>query len=190
MKKKILKLEDKVKRRNIQNIILNIVSTTGVISVALIAPGVLVAMNKIGLLPHERQKEFIYRSRKRLIQNGFVEFHEGKLRITEKGKDYLIKENMYAAIRNKSKKWDGKWRVLVFDIPEKRRFIRHKIRQALTSIGFMRLQDSVWVYPYNCEDFITLLKADFKIGKDVLYMVVEELEYDKPVRSYFGLDKK
>jgi DNA-binding transcriptional regulator PaaX len=38
---------------------------------------------------------------------------------------------------NKNKKWDGKWRVLIFDIPETRRFDRDNIRRALISIGFM-----------------------------------------------------
>ena len=57
------------------------------------------------------------------------------------------------------------------------------------NIGFMRLQDSVWIYPYDCEDLIALFKADSKIGKDILYMIVEALEYDEPVKSYFGFKK-
>ena len=189
MLEKTLKLEDKAKRRNIQNLILKVVAGAGVVSVALVAPGVLVAMNKFGLLPYKRQSESIGISRNRLLKKGCIEFYKGKLRITNKGKIYLARQDIYTETKNKNRRWDGKWRVLVFDIPEKRRFIRNQIRNALVSIGFMRLQDSVWVYPYNCEDFITLLKADFKIGKDVLYMIVEELEYDKPVRSYFGFDK-
>ena len=51
----------------------------------------------------------------------------------------------------------------------------------------MRLQDSVWVFPYDCEDFIALLKAELKIGAAVLYMVVEHIENDKHLRSHFGL---
>ena len=185
-----LTLEQKSKRRNIQNIILSVVANAGVIGVALVAPGVLGAMSKVGLLPHDRQNETIVNARRRLIKKGLVEFRGGNLQITERGRVHLIKESFYSRLENKKRKWDGKWRVLIFDIPEKRRFVRDMMRRALSTIGFMRLQDSVWIYPYNCEDFITLLKADFKIGKDVLYMIVEELEYDKPVRSYFGLNGK
>ena len=187
MTKKNLSLENKSRRRYIQSIILKVIATAGVLGVAMVAPGVLGAMSKTGLIPHERQKESILNSRKRLIKNGFIEFYNGKLRITKKGKDYLIRESIHSKTRNKNKRWDGKWRVLVFDIPEKRKSVRNQIRRALSSVGFMRLQNSVWIYPYNCEDFVTLLKADFKIGKDLLYMIVEELEYDKPVKSYFGL---
>jgi hypothetical protein len=48
----------------------------------------------------------------------------------------------------------------------------------------------VWLYPYDCEDVIVLLKADLKIGKDVLYMIVDELEFDQPYCRYFGLESR
>ena len=126
-----LTLEDRVKRRNIQNIILKVIATSGMIGVTLVAPGALGAMNKMGLLSHGRQKESIYRSRKRLIKKGFIEFYEGKLKITDKGKAHLVREDMYTATRNNKRRWDGKWRVLIFDIPEKKRFVRNQIRRAL-----------------------------------------------------------
>ena len=90
----------------------------------------------------------------------------------------------------KPKKWDEKWRLLIFDIPEKRRGMREKIRRTLLAIGFKRLQDSVWVYPYDCEDLIAFLKTDFKVGRDLLYLIIEELEGDKTLREKFGLPKK
>ena len=53
--------------------------------------------------------------------------------------------------------------------------------------GFIRLQDSVWVYPYDCEDLIALAKANFRIGFDVLYMIVERIERDTHLREHFAL---
>ena len=53
--------------------------------------------------------------------------------------------------------------------------------------GLLRLQDSVWVYPYDCEDIVTLLKTDFGIGKHLLYLIVDELENDKNLREDFNL---
>ena len=57
----------------------------------------------------------------------------------------------------------------------------------MREIGFVRLQDSVWVYPYDCEDFIALLKAELKIGRDVLYAIVDTIEHDKNLRQHFNL---
>ena len=75
----------------------------------------------------------------------------------------------------------------LFDIREGRKSLRERIQRTLRAIGFRRLQDSVWVYPHDCEDLITLLKSDFKIGKDVLYLVVDQLEYDAPLKAHFHL---
>ena len=181
----------KKKRADLKKIILRAVVVAGIIGVGLVAPNVLGAMKKLGMLPKKRQGEFINVSRDRLIANGFLKYVNGMLQITPNGEKYLLKETAYESLNDKkNKKWDGKWRVLIFDIPEKKKAIRERIRYTLTDIGFMRLQDSVWIYPYDCEDLITLLKADLKIGKDVLYMIVEELEYDQPVQSYFGFTEK
>jgi len=84
-------------------------------------------------------------------------------------------------------KWDKKWRVVIFDIPEKKRKARDQIRSVFISAGFYRLQDSVWVYPYDCEDIVGLLKTDIGVGKDLLYMIVDEIENDKHLRENFGL---
>ena len=87
----------------------------------------------------------------------------------------------------KKRKWDRCWRVVIFDVPERRKGVRDRLRHFMEGCGFVRLQDSVWIYPYDCEDLIALAKADFRIGADVLYMIVERLERDKYLREHFGL---
>lgn len=180
-------LENKSQRRNIRNIILETVSAAGVVGIAIVAPNVLLSMKRVGWLPHFRQKESINASRDKLIKRGMIELKDGKFKITNKGKLYLLKNTSYKNSKKKKEKWDGKWRVLIFDIPEHLRFIRDQIRATLVFIGFKRLQDSVWIYPYNCEDLVTLLKADLEIGKDLLYMIVDTLEDDEQIRDHFNL---
>ena len=90
-------------------------------------------------------------------------------------------------LQEKPKRWDGKWRVLIFDIPERKRNIRDYIRSTLVTLGFYHLQDSVWVCPYDREDFIAMLKVDLQIGKDVLYVIADRIEHDMPIRKYFEL---
>lgn len=187
-----MSLERKVRKSNIQRIILETVAVAGIVGLAVIAPNVLRAMKKLGLVTHKRQIESIKRAKENLIKRGMLEYKNNHLKITRGGRMYLLKCLSLGDNKelNKNKKWDGKWRVLIFDIPETRRFDRDNIRYALVSIGFMRLQDSVWVYPYNCEDLISLLKADTETEDDVLYMIVEALENDEEVKKYFGLNKK
>ena len=87
----------------------------------------------------------------------------------------------------KKRKWDRRWRVVIFDIPERRKNIRDRLRLFMNEYGFVRIQDSVWIYPYDCEDLIALAKANFRVGADVLYMIVERLERDKYLREHFKL---
>lgn len=112
---------------------------------------------------------------------------DGRLCLTRRGEALLRQWELRAQARKKPRKWDGKWRVLIFDIPERRKTLRSQIRRTLVEIGFVRLQDSVWVYPYDCEDFLMLLKADFRVGRELLYMIVDSLENDNHLRRSFGL---
>ncbi len=185
------KLEVQTKKRKqraaIKKIILNTVAVAGLLSVALVAPNVLGAMAKAGMLPHKQQKSVIDRSRERLLKHGFLKYIDGRLQLTDKGVAELQKLERANFSLKKPKKWDGLWRVLIFDVPESMRSTREKLRRTLRSVGFIRLQDSVWLYPYDCEDFVVLLKSDFKIGKNMLYLIVESMENDLPHKKHFGL---
>ena len=77
--------------------------------------------------------------------------------------------------------------MLVFDIPEYRKTLRDKVRRTLISIGFVRLQDSVWIYPYPCDDLIALLKSDFRVGKDLLYVIADSIENDTALKKRFSI---
>ena len=126
----------------------------------------------------------------RLVAKGLVVFVEkgGKryARITEKGKHMLDLETARMQVVKK-KRWDRRWRLVIFDIPERRRSVRIRLRKFMASCGFERLQDSVWTYPYDCEDLIALVKAEFRIGADALYLIVEQMEHDKHLREHFRL---
>jgi len=127
----------------------------------------------------------------RLLEIGLIYFEnssKGRLvRLTEKGEQKLRAFENYGFKFEKPPKWDGKWRILIFDIKINRNNTRDKLRRTLKAIGFVQLQKSVWVFPYDCEDLIILLKADFKVGKDVLYMIVDKIENDREIKKVFNL---
>lgn len=95
------------------------------------------------------KKSELARALKRLRENGFVDFvDDNKLifRLTDKGKDKAILANLLI----EDKKWDGKYRIVIFDIPEKRRVTRDILRAKLKGWGFIPWQQSVWVTKKNC----------------------------------------
>ncbi|MFA6278483.1 MAG: hypothetical protein WCS97_00100 [Candidatus Paceibacterota bacterium] len=178
------------KKRDIQHAVLAAVAVTGFIAVAAIAGN---ALQLLKYLPNEKYN-LRYRAKSasgRLVTKGYANWIErdGKkfLRITPKGRKAVALEQAKVAIKNQKKKWDKRWRMIVFDIPERRSRVRFRLCAVMREVGFIRLQDSVWVYPYDCEDFIALLKAELKIGKDVLYAIADTIEHDKGIRRQFNL---
>ncbi len=185
-------LKVRIKKENFQKIILSGIAAAGLLSVAVLAPNALPALKFFGVEPKTKwQKYNINRSIKKLKSRGFICFEANKrgifARLTKKGEEKLKKFELLGYKLKKPKKWDGKWRMLIFDIKEKRKQTRDRIRLTLKRIGFLRLQDSVWVYPYDCEDFVTLMKANFKIGLDLLYLVVDTIEGDRKIKDHFEL---
>ena len=181
-------LSKQVRNTRIQRVILETIALTGILTVAMIAPNAVQVFGKIfGYGKKKPPLNSIARTRRNLVENGLLRFEGRFLKLTSKG-ERALRVMRYSTLKLPAPKhWDGKWRVIIFDIVESRRPIRDKVRNNLTSIGFVRIQDSVWVYPYSCEDFITLLKADFRIGKEVLYVIVNQIENDHWLRERFGL---
>lgn len=127
-----------------------------------------------------------------LARRGYLVFErKGDMRVarlTPQGKEALALEEQKAKLQLQSKKrWDKRWRVIIFDIPERRRSTRNLLRNTMQGCGFLRLQDSVWLYPYDCENFLVLLKAELKLGSSVLYLIVEKIENDSRIKDHFNL---
>lgn len=175
------------KRKHLQRAILETVLVAGVLSAALIAPNVIGALGKLGILPNKRQKEYISSSASKLARRGLLYYDGKRYQMTSIGESLLRRWQFSDFKIQKSKKWDKKWRVMIFDIPEKKKRVRDSLTLLFRQAGIYRLQNSVWVHPFDCEDIITLLKTDFGIGKNLLYLIVDELENDKYLREEFGL---
>lgn len=87
----------------------------------------------------------------------------------------------------KPKKWDGKWRAVIFDVPEKKKSEREIFRQQLKNLGLANLQKSIWIHPYDCRDQVYYLAGNLYIKPYVRYMVVEEVTGDHDLRQRFGI---
>lgn len=106
------------------------------------------------------------------------------VRITQKGKKKVVDLNI-DAIKVQRQKWDGMWRLVFFDIPETLRHGRRVLRDKLKEIGFVRLQKSVWVCPYECQDEIDFITAVYGLEKYVNYAVCESGDFTQSMQKIF-----
>jgi len=174
----------------VQHAVLAAVAVTGLVAFAAIAGN---ALQLLDYLPNEKYN-LKYRAKTaagRLVVKKYAVWikkdSKKYLQITPSGRKALEFEQTKFDLKNQKKKWDGRWRMVVFDVPERRRKVRNRLCAIMGEVGFVRLQDSVWVYPYDSEDFIALLKVELKIGKDVLYAIADTIENDKGIRKHFRL---
>ena len=118
---------------------------------------------------------------KKEIENGLI-----TLLLTEKGKLKALNYQL-ENIKNKKEKWDGKWRLVAFDIPEKYKRGRDALRRKLKKIGFCELQKSVFVTPFNCREEMGLLVKFFNLEKYVRFGVLESVDNELYLKKNFKL---
>src|SRR3972149_2517640 len=185
--------KSKSKYQNAQRIILRTLLLAGVVSIAILAPNALQVLqmfnskNKRYLSPRYVESVIGRLIKKKLIA---VRMDSGEkiLEVTPLGERTLLRAGVHKIPKRKS--WDGKWRIVMFDVSEKRKMTRERIREELRGFGFVRFQDSVWVFPYECNELIALLKTDVLIGRSVRYIIADYLENDALLRKHFGLPLK
>lgn len=83
--------------------------------------------------------------------------------------------------------WDGKWRIVLFDVPESKRPIRDYIRNVLKRQGFKEFQRSMWVWPYKLPAFLTKLLGDPQLRKYTRAITTYDIDYDDDLRRMFKL---
>lgn len=186
--------EQKRKRMAFRNMVLRSLAIAGVISVSLVAPKMMRLLKELDRPAKNRQRLYqrISQALSRLERDKLVtiagEDGTRRVKITKKGKEVLHELEFKEYAIPEQAFWDGKWRVLVFDMSERRRRTRDQLRRLLRGQGFVRMQDSVWVYPYPCDEFVALVRAHLKSGVgEMRYFVAEAIESDKALRKHFRL---
>jgi len=69
-----------------------------------------------------------------------------------------------------ARRWDGLWRLILFDVPESSSSARNKLRSYLQDCGFGYLQNSVWITPHPMIEQRALL-ADGPVDVESLILL-------------------
>lgn len=138
------------------------------------------------------QKKKVSDSFSQLLREGFIEIekknHQIYISLTEKGKKKANWLQVDALKIKKPRKWDGQWRMVIFDIAQLKRFYREAFRGKLKQLDFYPLQKSVWIHPFDCRDEIELLRDFFGLKeKEVRLVLAHDVGKDDWLRKIFGL---
>jgi|SRR3989344_2447419 len=78
-------------------------------------------------------------------------------------------------IKEKKKRKDGKWIMIVFDIPQKHQKARNLLRSVLQNLGYKMFQQSVWITPYDVSDKTEKLLQAYSLERYVKIFLIEKL---------------
>ncbi len=122
----------------------------------------------------------IYTHIYQLEKRGYLERYKHKdlefIRVSAKGE---------AAVETLKRVKDGKWRMIIFDIPESQRTVRDYLRTKIKQLGFKKWQNSIWVTPYKlppdvAEELKLLSEKYF-----VRLMIIQDINNDKDLKALF-----
>jgi len=183
--------------KNISNDILLCIAFAGVISVAATSPYFFVNIAKFILrnkkyLKNKYDQNKIAKTLERLKRNRLIILNEKdgffNVELTREGKRKIEKIKLENLAIMTPKFWDNKWRIVIFDIPEKqRKRARNALREKLQKLGFYQLQKSVWAYPYPCEKEVQFLCELFDIYRFVNIITADKIYNDILLRKHFKL---
>jgi len=127
-----------------------------------------------------------------LKRRGVIEYTNGIYRLSEKGEKEAFFAFLDAESRTyklRSQKWDKKWRIVFFDVPEKKRHYRDYLRTILRTVGFREFQKSIWIYPYPVPQFIKDMLFEENIKQYTRFITTTDIEYDNDLRKVFNISK-
>ena len=158
----------------------------------LTSPFGLYALVHGGIRYYFKRREF-NRIVRRLEKKGYIALTKTEkgwaLKLLRKGKRYADKIEFENLILSKPKRWDGRWRLFSFDIPEEFRNARNMMRRKIKALGCYNIQRSLFVYPYDCMKELQQVADHYKVAKYTVFAEVGYIDVDKELCKFFKLRK-
>lgn len=135
-------------------------------------------------------QQSLRRAVKRLYRSRIIDAKDNDddtitLVLSESGYQKALTYNIDSIAIKPMKKWDEKWRVVVFDVPERFKKARNALSLTLQNMGLYRLQKSVFVYPFECKDEIDFVVEFWKVRPFVRYIITYSVDNDLHLRDIF-----
>ncbi|MEK7611470.1 MAG: CRISPR-associated endonuclease Cas2 [Patescibacteria group bacterium] len=106
--------------------------------------------------------------------------------LTEEGLNLLF--SRFPVLKYQHRPWDGYWRMIIYDIPEKEYRLRGKLRATLKALGYKFIQKSVWATPMPVEiELEAFLRKEALWGKVLAIKAVLSPEENKRLAKVFNL---
>src|SRR3989344_4959944 len=125
----------------------------------------------------DKQAKHFYQFIQRLKKNNYIKVQSLKnkksIMLTKGGFEKVLKASF--KVQDHRKRKDGKWIMVIFDIPQTHKKARNLLRSVLKNLGYKMFQQSVWVTPYDVSEKTETLLQHYSLDKNVKVSLIEEL---------------
>jgi len=143
----------------------------------------------LGWVPDYKNKYATQKTLQSLEKRKFIRFWvkdgKEKLELTKEGRLYFVNIKVKSIRLPMGIKWDGLWRVVTFDIPEKLKANRRRFSRTLDFAGMYNIEKSIFVYPHECKKHIFEIADLYEVRKYIRFMVVNSIEPDFELKRVF-----
>lgn len=182
------------RRRAYVSYILHLLGTLSLVTLAAASKGSFAPkLLKTFFRARKFERRRLHQALKRLEKRGLVRRQQRDdgneyLLLTEAGERIFFYEKHRVLTLRQPGRWDTFWRIVIFDINENKKTARDAIRRHLRNLGFLRLQKSVFVTPYPCDEEVQFLQKFYESGGSIYLILAVSLgEKEKEFRKHFGL---
>ncbi len=107
-----------------------------------------------------------------------------RLQTTKRGADKLAQLDFREI--EMTEPWDGKWRLVMYDIPEEKRNARDQVRRLIKQLGFAQLQQSAWIHPLPCLNEFEIIKEVNGLDDALLLIETEKIKGVERYKQHFS----
>lgn len=178
------------KHKNKAKVILQALGVAVLVGGVMVFPGMALALDWLDKL--DRDKHQTRRAYYNLKKRGMIKLQKQgdrvRILLTGKGKNRLLSYQIQDLEIRRPPKWDGRWRLVMFDVPEAQRSSRDLIRAKLRRLGFLSVQKSVYIHPYACDELIEALRTHYRLRSGELYVFeARVLEGEEVLKKQFKI---
>lgn len=123
----------------------------------------------------------------RLIDKKVIDLGGEKVTLSSKGKEIYKEIQFHDLELIKPERWDGIWRLISYDVPQKQNHDRDNFRLTLKHWGFHQIQASLWVYPYECREEVAIAADFYQVAPFVIIMTTDVLPEEERIEEVFNL---
>ncbi|MDO8560863.1 MAG: hypothetical protein Q7R91_01465 [bacterium] len=134
----------------------------------------------------------LHRAIRRLYESKLVSYKENKdgtvsVVLNREGQKTALRYKFDDMKIPKPSRWDQKWRVILFDIPETQKRLRDVLRIKLRQLGLQELQKSVFVHPYECKKEIDFVIELYDVRRYVRFIEAFHIDNELHLKKKFQL---